>query len=333
MIGPLANATANYALARRIERRLADIPGAVDVHTHQVVDVPELRFQVDRTRAEQLGLTQQDVANSLLISLSSSTQLAPNYWIDPHNSVDYPISVMTPQYRVDSTSELLRTPIHAAARGDLPTGQLLTNVGHLERDITPSVVNHYNVQPLYDVYANVDGRDLGAVAGDVDRVLASFAPKLPKGSFIETRGQVETMRTSFQGLEVGLVFAIVLVYFVMVVNYQSWLDPLIILMALPGALSGIVLMLFVTQTTLSVPSMMGAIMSIGVATANSILLVNFANDLRETGLDSTSARPGSGLHAPAPRDDDGAGHDRRHAAHGARAWARAASRTPPWAAP
>lgn len=289
VIGPLTNAKANYALTRQIERRLADIPGAVDVHTHQVVDVPELRFQVDRTRAQQLGMTQQDVANSLLISLSSSTQLAPNYWIDPHNSIDYPISVMTPQNRVDSTSELLRTPIHSVARGDLPTGQLLTNVGHLERDITPSVVNHYNVQPLYDVYANVDGRDLGAVAFDVDRALASFASKVPKGSFIETRGQVETMRTSFQGLEVGLVFAIVLVYFVMVVNYQSWLDPLIILMALPGALSGIVLMLFVTQTTLSVPSMMGAIMSIGVATANSILLVNFANDLRETGLDSTDA--------------------------------------------
>ena len=289
VVGPLANSRANYAIARQIERRLAAIPGAVDVHTHQVVDVPELRFQVDRTRAEQLGLTQQDVANSLLISLSSSTQIAPNYWIDPRNSVDYPISVMTPQFRVNSTSELLRTPIHAAAHGALSTPQLLTNVGRLARDTTPSVVNHYDVQPLYDVYANVDGRDLGAVAADTDRVLASFTPKLPKGSFIETRGQVATMRTSFQGLAVGLFFAILLVYFVMVVNYQSWLDPLIILMALPGALSGIVLMLFVTQTTLNVPSMMGAIMSIGVATANSILLVNFANDLRETGLDARSA--------------------------------------------
>ena len=288
VMGPLANAKANYAITKQIERRLADIPGAVDVHTHQVVDVPELRFQVDRTRAELLGLTQQDVADSLLISLSSSTQIAPNYWIDPRNSVDYPISVMTPQYKVDSTSELLRTPIHASGRAGA-TPQLLTNVGRLQRDTTPSVVTHYDVQPVYDVYANVDGRDLGAVAADVDRVLASFTPKLPKGSFIETRGQVATMRSSFQGLAVGLFFAILLVYFVMVVNYQSWLDPLIILMALPGALSGIVLMLFVTQTTLNVPSMMGAIMSIGVATANSILLVNFANDLRETGMDSVSA--------------------------------------------
>ena len=286
VLGPLANARANYSLAREIERRLARIPGAADVHTHQVVDVPELLFQVDRTRAGQLGMTQRDVANSLLISLASSTQIAPNYWIDPRNSVDYPISVMTPQHRVDSTAELLRTPIHAGGR---PAPQLLTNVGRLERDTTASVVNHYNVQPLYDVYANVQDRDLGAVAGDVDRVLAEMAGRVPKGSFIETRGQVETMRSSFAGLGIGLVFAIVLVYFVMVVNFQSWLDPFIILMALPGALSGIVLMLFATQTTLSVPALMGAIMSIGVATANSILLVNYANDLRQTGANAVQA--------------------------------------------
>jgi multidrug efflux pump subunit AcrB len=233
-----------------------------------------------------LGLTQRDVADSLLISLSSSTQIAPNYWIDPHNSVDYPVSVQTPQYRVDSTSELLRTPIHAGGR---PASQLLTNVGQLGRDTTASVVNHYNVQPLYDVYANVQDRDLGALAKDVDSVLAEYGPKIPKGSFIETRGQVSTMRSSFVGLGVGMVFAVILVYFVMVVNFQSWLDPFIILMALPGALAGIVLMLYVTQTTWNVPSLMGAIMSIGVATANSILLVNFANDLRETGSDAVSA--------------------------------------------
>ncbi|HEV2444600.1 MAG TPA: efflux RND transporter permease subunit, partial [Candidatus Sulfopaludibacter sp.] len=236
VVGPLANDKANYVLARQIERRLARISGAVDVHTHQVVDVPELLFQVDRTRAQQLGMTQQDVANSLLISLSSNTQIAPNYWIDPRNSVDYPISVMTPQHVVDSTSELLRTPVSANSR---PARQLLANMGSLQRDTTASVVNHYNVQPLYDVYANVQDRDLGAVANDVDRVLAEFTPKLPKGSFLETRGQVSTMRSSFVGLGVGLVFAVVLVYFVMVVNFQSWLDPFIILMALPGALAGI----------------------------------------------------------------------------------------------
>jgi multidrug efflux pump subunit AcrB len=286
VVGPLANSRANYDLARQMEKRLANVPGAVDVHTHQVLGVPELMFNVDRTRASQMGLSQRSVADSLLISLSSSNQIAPNYWIDPRNGVDYPIAVMTPQTKVDSTSELLRTPI----RGGSQSGsQLIANVGSLQRDFTPSVVNHYNVQPVYDVYANVQDRDLGAVAGDVDQVLAGFQSKLPKGSFIETRGQVSTMRTSFQGLSVGLIFAILLVYFVMVVNFQSWLDPFIILMALPGALAGIVLMLFVTQTTINVPSMMGAIMSIGVATANSILLVNFANDLREEGLDAVSA--------------------------------------------
>jgi multidrug efflux pump subunit AcrB len=256
------------------------------VHIHQVVAAPELLFRVDRTRARQLGLTQSDVSNSLLISLSSSAYVAPNYWIDPRNGVDYPIAAQTPQYVLDSTAELLRTPIHAGVN-EAP--QLLANLGRLERDTTPAVVNHYNVQPLYDIYANVQDRDLGAVAGDVDRVIREFTPQLPKGSFIETRGQVSTMRSSFVGLGVGMVFAILLVYFVMVVNFQSWLDPFIILMALPGALSGIVLMLFVTQTTLSVPSLMGAIMSIGVATANSILLVNFANDLREDGVDALTA--------------------------------------------
>jgi len=287
VIGPLTNAPANYALARQITARLTRITGAVDVHLHQVVDAPELRFNVDRTRADQLGLTQQDVANSLLISLSSNMQLAPNYWINPQNSVDYPIAVQTPEYRMASTADLLGTPVHAG--GARAATQLLTNVARLERGSTASVVNHYNVQPLYDVYANVQDRDLGSVAGEVRRVLDDFRARLPKGSFFETRGQIETMRTSFIGLGAGMVFAVVLVYFVMVVNFQSWLDPFIILMALPGALSGILLMLFVTQTTINVPSLMGAIMSIGVATANSILLVNFANDVRATGADSIAA--------------------------------------------
>jgi len=287
VIGPLANAPANYALAQRITARLSRIPGAVDVHLHQIVDAPELRFNVDRTRADQLGLTQQDVANSLLISLSGNLQLAPNYWINPQNGVDYPIIVQAPEYRMSSTADLLGTPVHAG--GARAQNQLLTNVASLDRGATASVVNHYNVQPLYDVYANIQDRDLGSVAGEVGRALDDFRPKLPKGSFFETRGQIETMRTSFIGLGVGLVFAVVLVYFVMVVNFQSWLDPFIILMALPGALSGILLMLFVTQTTINVPSLMGAIMSIGVATANSILLVNFANDLRSTGADSITA--------------------------------------------
>ncbi len=286
VIGPLANARANYELAKQIEARVARVPGAVDVHLHQVVDVPEMHFDVDRTRADQLGMTQKDVANSLLISLSSSAQILPNYWINPKNQVDYPVAVQTPQYWVDSTDSLLSTPLRAGATHGT---QLLTNVARMQRGNTSSVVNHYNVQPLYDVYANVQDRDLGTVAAQVEKVVNSFRGKLPRGSFFEIRGQVATMHDSFVGLGFGMFFAILLVYFVMVVNFQSWLDPLIILMALPGALSGILLMLFLSQTTINVPSLMGAIMSIGVATANSILLVNFANDLRRAGEDAVTA--------------------------------------------
>jgi multidrug efflux pump subunit AcrB len=285
IVGPLANAPANFSIAKQIEARLSHIPGAVDVHVHQVLDVPELRLNVDRTRAQQIGLTERNVADSLLVSLSSSSQVSPNFWINPQNAVDYPVAVQTPEYRVDSTQALLTTPIHGGAK----SSQLLSNIARLERGSMASVVTHYNVQPLYDVYANVQDRDLGSLSSEVDRILDEFKPKLPRGSFFEVRGQVETMRTSFIGLGVGLIFAILLVYFVMVVNFQSWLDPFIILMALPGALAGILLMLFLTQTTINVPSMMGAIMSIGVATANSILLVNFANDLRRTGEDARSA--------------------------------------------
>ena len=286
VVGPLTNAPANYQMARQLERRLSLIQGAVDVHVHQVLNVPELRLNVDRIRAEQLGLTQLNVANSLLVSLSSSLQVSPNYWINPANQIDYPVAVQTPEYRVDSTAALLSTPVHTGGSGST---QLLSNLAQLDRGTTASVVDHYNVQPVYDVYANVQDRDLGGVAREVTRVLDEFRPKLARGSFFEMRGQVETMQSSFIGLGIGLVFAILLVYFVMVVNFQSWLDPFIILMALPGALSGILLMLFLTQTTVSVPSLMGAIMSIGVATANSILLVNFANELRHRGEDARTA--------------------------------------------
>jgi multidrug efflux pump subunit AcrB len=286
VMGPLSNSSANYAIAKSLEQRLARISGTADVHVHQLVNAPEMRLDVDRTRAGQMGLSQRDVANSLLISLSSSSQIAPNFWINPKNSIDYPVAVQTPQYLMNSTEALMNTPVHAAAR----TPQLLSNLAQLRRGVTASVVNHYNVQPLYDVYANVQDRDLGAVTRDVEKVVAEYQTKLPTGSFFEIRGQALTMQNSFRGLLLGLVFAILLVYFVMVVNFQSWLDPFIILMALPGALSGILLMLFLTQTTVSVPSLMGAIMSIGVATANSILLVNFANDFRkQTGADSVSA--------------------------------------------
>jgi multidrug efflux pump subunit AcrB len=248
---------------------------------------------VDRDKAAQVGVTQRDVANSMLISLSSSGQVAPNQWLNPANGVSYAITVQTPQYRVDSFDALQRTPITGAGAG---LTQLLENFVDLRRTSTMAIVNHYNVQPVFDVYANVDRRDLGGVATDVDRVVGEVKPSLPPGTTVQVRGQVETMQSSFKRLALGLVFAILLVYLLMVVNFQSWLDPFIILMAVPGALSGILWMLFLTETTLSVPSLMGCIMSIGVATANSILLVVFANDMRkEEGADARAAALSAGF--------------------------------------
>ncbi len=286
VMGPNANAPANFKIAKQIEQQVARLSGAVDVHIHQVLDAPELRLNIDRTRAGELGLKARDVANSVLISLSSSSQVSPNWWINPRNNVDYPVAVQTPTGMMSSTDALMATPIRSAA-SEAP--QLLTNMATLERGTTPSVVNHYNIQPVYDIYANVQDRDLGTLARQVDFIVDSFRSKLPRGSTLEIRGQVETMRSSVLGLGIGMLFAVLLVYFIMVVNFQSWLDPFIILMALPGAICGILLMLFLTQTTINVPSQMGAIMSIGVATANSILLVNFANDLRREGRNSLEA--------------------------------------------
>ncbi len=284
----------NYEIARQIEDRVSRIAGAADVHLHQVVNQPELRVNVDRTRAEQVGLTQRDVAANVLTSLSSSSQTAPNFWLNPENGVNYIVAVQMPQYKMDSVAALQNTPITPLNNtGAAP--QLLGNLATVEHSNALAVVNHYNVQLTYDVYANVQGRDLGGVARDIDRVIAEFTPKLPRGSTIVMRGQIESMRSSFVGLGFGLLFAILLVYFLMVVNFQSWLDPFIILMALPGALAGILWMLFVTQTTISVPSLMGAIMCVGVATANSILLVTFANDQRLAGADALTAALSAGV--------------------------------------
>jgi multidrug efflux pump subunit AcrB len=279
------NEDANYHLAKQIESRIAQIPGAADVHMHQVRNAPTINVNVDRTRASQVGLTQRDVANSMLISLSSTSQVSPNYWLNPVNGVNYLIAVQTPPYRVDSTETLGSTPINL--NGSAP--ELLSNLARFERGEEMQVVNHYNVQPVFDVYANVENRDLGGFAGDVERILSDVRKHLPRGTTIETRGQVETMNSSFVGLGFGLIFAVLLVYFIMVVNFQSWLDPFIILTALPGALCGILWMLFLTQTTVSVPALMGAIMSIGVATANSILLVTFANDEQAAGMSARDA--------------------------------------------
>jgi multidrug efflux pump subunit AcrB len=266
-----------YDIANQIKTRVAQIPGAVDAHVHQLIHGPDLRVNVDRTRAEQIGLTQSNVAQTMLISLSSSGQTAPNYWLNFKNGVNYQVAVQTPQYKMDTLQDLKNTPVVAPG---LPRPELLGNLATIERRESPVIVNHYNVQPVFDVLANVQGRDLGGVADEVTKVVDSFKSKLPRGTFLSVRGQVQSMNSSFAGLGAGLVFAIVLVYFLMVVNFQSWTDPFIIITALPGALCGIIWMLFLSGTTINVPSLMGAIMAIGVATANSILVVTFANDER-----------------------------------------------------
>jgi multidrug efflux pump subunit AcrB len=279
----------NYVIARAIEARVKQIPGAVDVGLHQVTNAPEMLVNVDRTRAQELGFTERDVANSLLISLSGTAQVTPNFWADPKTGINYPVAIQTPQYLVNSVDAMLSTSL---AGNDPAHPQLLSNVVSLERAETPAVESHTNVQPVFDIYANVQGTDLGRVSDKVTKIVNEFRPKLRPGSAITVRGQVESMNTAFGKLGLGLIFAAALIYFLMVVNFQSWTDPLIIIMALPGAFTGILWMLFLTHTTFNVESMMGAIMSIGVATANSILMITFANEqLREgkTALDAAIA--------------------------------------------
>ena len=283
---------ANEQVAQRIAQRITRIPGVVDVHVHQVTAAPALDINVDRTRAAQLGLTQRDVANSVLVSLAGSSDAAPNFWLDPKNGVNYRVAVQTPQYRLDSVDALQKEPLLATTPGG--GAQLLTNLASVEHGTTPAVRNHYNVQPVTDVFAGVQDRDLGGAARAIQRVVADEQGHLPRGSSLVVRGQVQSMNAAFVGLGAGMIFAIVLVYALMVVNFQSWLDPFIILTALPGAIAGVLWALFVTQTTINVPSLMGTIMSIGVATANSILLVTFANDERRAGHDALSAALSAG---------------------------------------
>src|ERR1700733_14096261 len=317
----------NYEIARQLEEKIARIPGAADVHIHQVVDAPELRINVDRIKAGQLGLTQNNVASSLLISLSGSSQVAPSFWLNWKNGVSYNVLIQTPQYKLDSLDKLMRTPVSTgsavafntpgsmagvANQGDGSTGaapnqssaaygnpgalpyqtQLLSNLASVVHSTGPEILNHYNVQPVFDVYANIDRRDLGGVTSQVEKIIAET--KIPNTTQIFLRGQAATMQSSFYRLGLGLLAAIVLVYLLMAVNFQSWVDPFIILTALPGALAGILWMLYVTQTTLNVPSLMGAIMCIGVATANSILMVVFANDERMEGKGARAAALSAG---------------------------------------
>jgi multidrug efflux pump subunit AcrB len=275
------DAAGNFALATRIAAKMRAIAGAVDVHVQQLMDQPRLQFDLDRVRAQEVGLTARDVSSGLLISLSSSFQTSPNLWLNPQNGVSYNIAVQTPQYKVDSLDALRTIPITGAGGND---AQLFENLTSMRRTEEPAVASHYNVQPVIDIYGSVQGRDLGSVAAQVRKITDAAEKQLPKGSVLVTRGQVATMHSSFVGLFGGLAFAIALVYLLLVVNFQSWSEAFIIITALPGALAGICWMLFLTHTSLSVPALTGAIMSIGVATANSVLVITFANErFAETG--------------------------------------------------
>ncbi len=282
----------NYPLAQDLLRQIQAIPGVADAHIHQQIALPTVNVNVDRLKARQIGLTQQDVAQSMLISLTGTGQTAPNEWLNPVNGVNYQVVVQTPQYRIDSLQSMARIPVTSPAGN---TSQLLGNVANFERDITPVIIDHYNIQPTYDIYADVDQRDLGGVASQIRKIMAKAENNLPTGTRLALRGEVETMTSSFERLGIGIIFAITLVYLVMAVNFQSWLDPLIILMSLPVAFAGILWMLFLTGTTFNVPSLMGTIMTIGVATANSILMVVFANDERTAGKNGIEAEENAGF--------------------------------------
>ena len=284
-----ANYAQNYVIAQQIAAELKHVPGAVDVHVQQLMNNPTLFLNVDRTRAQQVGLTQRDVASNLLVSLSGSFQTAPTFWLNPKNGVAYSVAVMTPQYKLETLQALMNTPISSPTS---TTPQVLANLATATPMTSPAVVTHYNIAPTVDVFASVDGRDLGGVADDTEKKLAPFREKLkklPGGTQMVVRGQVETMKSSFFGLLIGLVMSIVLVYLLIVVNFQSWLDPFIIITALPGALAGILWMLFVTHTTISVPALTGSVMCMGVATANSILMISFARERMDEGLDPIKA--------------------------------------------
>ncbi|KQM97467.1 RND transporter [Sphingobium sp. Leaf26] len=288
------NAAANRAYAQKLLAKVATIPGLADARIQQPGRSPQLNVDVDRSRAGQYGLTERDVTTSLASSLAGTAQTAPVFFVDPKSGVSYPVVAQAPEYLMGSISDLSNVPVSAAASANgavQPLGGLAT----IERSNTVPVVSHYNIAPVLDIYATVQGRDLGAVAGDINAAIKSLEKEEPKGATITMRGQYATMNTAFSGLGFGLAGAIVLIYLLIVVNFQSWVDPFVIITALPAALAGIVWMLFVTGTTLSVPALTGAIMCMGVATANSILVVSFAREkLAELG-DATAAAMEAGM--------------------------------------
>ena len=281
------NQRGNYLIGEKLANEFRHIPGAVDVHVQQAFDNPVLHMEIDRARAQSVGMQSRDVAQNVLVSLSSSFQTAPAFWLDPKNGVEYSVAVQEPQYRVDSYQALQNTPISGSMPGSRP--QILGNLVKTSTTARPAEISHYTTQPMINVYAAVDGRDLGGVADEVEKRVQAIEKDLPKGSHIAIRGQVHTMKSSFAGLGFGLLAAIVLAYLLIVVNFQSWLDPFVIITALPGALAGICWTLLLTHTTVNVPSLTGAIMCMGVATANSILMVSFAREQLEEGKNARDA--------------------------------------------
>ena len=281
------NLEANHRYADSLLEKIRYVPGTADLRIQQPFDQPKFNVAVNRTKAQEVGLSERDVAQNLLISLSGSFQTSPTYWLDPDSRVSYSIAAQTPQYRMDTLQDLQNIPMTGTNPAAPP--QILSNLASVKRGAEMPVVSHYNIQPAIDIYGAVQGRDLGGVAGDITRIIRDTQGQVPRGTQVIMRGQVQTMRSSYMGLGLGLIFAIVLVYLLIVVNSQSWLDPFIIIAALPAALTGIACLLFVTHTTLSVPALTGAIMCVGVATANSILVVSFASEQMAEGKDAISA--------------------------------------------
>ena len=285
---------ANIGIAKELQKRLANIPGLVDVHLQQELDAPELLYTIDRTRAQQLGVNVNQVATDLNISLSSSEQVTPNFWTDPKNGIPYYFAVQTPEYRISNKNDLDNTPIGSSISDGTVVPNLFGNVATSKRLAVQSVYNHSNIQAVYDVFASVQDRDLGSTAAAIRNVVQQMQGNLGPADRIVIRGQIDSMNQAFANLTIGLLFAAVFVYALMVVNYQSFIDPLAVILALPGAGSGIILLLFATGTTFSVPSLMGAIMAVGVASANSILLVTFAREQREAGMSAFQAALSAG---------------------------------------
>jgi multidrug efflux pump subunit AcrB len=283
----------NHQFAEDLLKQLNTINGIADLRIQQPFNQPKIHINVDRTKTIQAGYTQKDVAGNLLVSLSGSFQTSPSFWLDPKSGVSYTVATMAPQYEFESLQDIENIPV--AGGGGRNPWQQLANLGTISRGVGMATVSHYDSQTMIDIYGSTQGRDLGGVAREINSIVDKNRSRLPRGSQIFARGQIDTMRTSFAGLLAGLGFAILLIYLLIVVNFQSWLDPFIIISALPAALAGIVWMLFVTHTTISVPALTGSIMCMGVATANSILVVSFSKERVEEGLNPLQAAEEAGF--------------------------------------